>query len=171
MSTAEAQAVLHGILDDPAARFGRRCGEFSSPASNRRHRRSPRIADPIKCGCHPSAVPIAVRETTMPQPSANTPSDLEVATATAAAARRVALLRDARGEGLQLAECLFGLVAILAVVTIFANGTFLGSYRPAFWAVIASSAIAQAFAVRANRQIRALYALLEDAKLTSTIDV
>ncbi len=97
---------------------------------------------------------------------ANTLSESEATLAAAAAGRRAGLLRTARGEGFQLAECLFGLVAIAAVVTIFLNGTFLGSYRPAFWAVIASTAIAQAFAVRANRQIRALCALLEDANRT-----
>jgi hypothetical protein len=94
-------------------------------------------------------------------------SDPEGVMAGAASARRESLRRAARGEGFHLAECAFGVVAVLAVVTIFLNGRFLGSYQPAFWAVVASTALAQALAVRANRQIRALYALLEDSRAGS----
>jgi len=103
----------------------------------------------------------------MSQQSVQTPPDLEGAITVAAMARREALLRTARGEGIYPSEWLFALVAVLAVATIFLNGNFLGSYRPAFWAVIASTAIAQAFAVRSARQIKALYELLEDTRSPS----
>lgn len=91
-------------------------------------------------------------------------SELEGAMTLAAATRRDALLRAARGEGVHPGEWAFGLVAVLAIVTIFLDGNFLGTYRPAFWAVVASTAIAQALASRTNRQIKALYALLEDTR-------
>jgi hypothetical protein len=110
-------------------------------------------------------------EAKMSQPPANTASEIDSAMALAAAARREALLRTARGEGFYLAEWAFGLVAILAVVTMFLNGTFLGTYRPALWAVIASASIAQALAARANRQIRALYDLFEDARPSASRNV
>jgi tellurite resistance protein TehA-like permease len=103
-------------------------------------------------------------EADMSHQPAKDASDLEGAMSLAAATRRDALLRAARGEGFHLAEWAFGLVAILAIVTIFLNGNFLGTYQPAFWAVVASTAIAQALASRANRQIKALYALLEDVR-------
>ena len=101
------------------------------------------------------------------QPRKNVP-ELEGAMIVASAEGHEALLRTARGEGIHLAECAFGLVAILAVATIFLNGRFLGTYQPAFWAVVASTAIAQALAVRANRQIKALYVLVEDVRSHSS---
>lgn len=99
----------------------------------------------------------------MSQETKGTGPDVDGAMAGAARARRESLRRAARGEGFHLAECAFGLVAVLAVVTIFVNGRFLGAYQPAVWAVVASTAVAQALAVRANRQMKALYALLEDS--------
>jgi hypothetical protein len=92
----------------------------------------------------------------MSNPRIDTPLALDNAIAANSLATHDALWRETRGAGAYRSDVIFGLVVVLALVSLF-----LGKSYPAMIAASAGLAAISGFAVRVSRQHKALCTLVE----------